>query len=73
MKHKKIWQFLKFNVSTNSSSDNDALIIMSTYEDSINIQLKYSNDICQIVKGRLQENIRDFKRYNTIADYTIDI
>lgn len=34
-----------------------------TYEDFINIRLKYLNDNCRLVQGRLQENIGVFKRY----------
>lgn len=33
------------------------------YEDSIRIRLKYLNDNCRLVNGRLQENIGVFKRY----------
>lgn len=51
----------QFNESSQSTDDieNEPQI----YEDSIRIRLKYLNDNCRLVQGRLQENIGVFKRY----------
>lgn len=54
------------NTQSNESSQsisNGAKNEPETYEDSIKIRLKYLNDNCRLVKGRLQENIGVFKRY----------
>lgn len=46
-----------------SQSTNDAVNEPQTCEDSIKIRLKYLNDDCRLVEGRLQENVGVFKRY----------
>lgn len=54
------------NTQSNESSQsisNGAKNEPETYEDSIKIRLKYLNDNCRLVKGRLQENVGVFKRY----------
>jgi len=51
------------NISSQSTSTNDVTNEPQVYEDSINIRLKYLNDNCRLVQGRLQENIGVFKRY----------
>jgi len=51
------------NESSQSTSTNDVENEPpQTYEDSINIRLKYLNDNCRLVQGRLQENVGVFKR-----------
>lgn len=53
------------NTQSNESSQsisNDAQNEPETYEDSIKIRLKYLNDNCRLVRGRLQENVGVFKR-----------
>ncbi|VVC34799.1 Ubiquitin-related domain,Ubiquitin domain [Cinara cedri] len=45
-----------------SQSTNDSSNDQQVYEDSIKIRLKYLNDNCRLVEGRLQENIGVFKR-----------
>lgn len=49
--------------SSQSTFTNDASTELLDSEDSIKIRLKYLNDNCRLVKGRLQENIGVFKRY----------
>lgn len=51
------------NESSQSTDTNDAQNEPEVYEDSIRIRLKYLNDNCRLVNGRLQENIGVFKRY----------
>lgn len=46
-----------------SQSTNDAVNEPQSCEDSIKIRLKYLNDDCRLVEGRLRENIGVFKRY----------
>lgn len=45
-----------------SQSTNDAINEPQTCDDSIKIRLKYLNDDCRLVEGRLQENVGVFKR-----------
>lgn len=52
------------NESIQSTCTNDTVREPQTFEDSIKIRLKYLNDNCRLVEGRLQENIGVFKRYN---------
>lgn len=53
----------QFNESSQRiSSDGDANE-PEVYEDSIKIRLKYLNDNCRLVDGRLHENVGVFKRY----------
>lgn len=54
----------KSNESSQSPCVNDGTSEPQVYEDSIRIRLKYLNDNCRLVEGRLQENIGIFKRYN---------
>lgn len=52
----------KSNESSQSTDTNDVINEPEMYEDSIKIRLKYLNDNCRLVKGRLQENVGVFKR-----------
>lgn len=51
------------NESSQSTCTNDDANESQACEDSIRIRLKYLNDNCRLVEGRLQENIGVFKRY----------
>jgi len=51
------------NESSQSTSTIDVAHEPEAFEDFINIRLKYLNDNCRLVQGRLQENIGVFKRY----------
>lgn len=53
----------QFDVSSQSNDTNDVENEPQIYEDSIKIRLKYLNDNCRLVQGRLQETIGVFKRY----------
>lgn len=53
----------QFDESSQSNDTNDIENEPQIYEDSIRIRLKYLNDNCRLVQGRLQENIGVFKRY----------
>lgn len=53
----------QFDVSSQSNDTNDIENEPQIYEDSIKIRLKYLNDNCRLVQGRLQETIGVFKRY----------
>ncbi|XP_025192454.1 transmembrane and ubiquitin-like domain-containing protein 1 [Melanaphis sacchari] len=52
----------QFNESSQSDSTNNIENEPQIYEDSIRIRLKYLNDNCRLVQGRLQENVGVFKR-----------
>lgn len=58
------------NESRQSTCANDTIKEPQTFEDSIKIRLKYLNDNCRLVEGRLQENIGVFKRYSKILYIT---
>lgn len=51
------------NESSQSTCINDGTNEPQVYNDSIRIRLKYLNDNCRLVEGRLHENIGIFKRY----------
>lgn len=53
----------QFDESSQSNDTNDIESEPQIYEDSIRIRLKYLNDNCRLVQGRLQETIGVFKRY----------
>jgi len=53
----------QFDESSQSNDTNDIENEPQIYEDSIRIRLKYLNDNCRLVQGRLQETIGVFKRY----------
>lgn len=53
----------QLNESSQSNDTNDIENEPQIYEDSIRIRLKYLNDNCRLVQGRLQETIGVFKRY----------
>lgn len=53
----------EFNESSQSNDTSDIENEPQIYEDSIRIRLKYLNDNCRLVQGRLQETIGVFKRY----------
>lgn len=53
----------KSDVTEQFNDTNDIDNEPQIYEDSIRIRLKYLNDNCRLVQGRLQETIGVFKRY----------
>lgn len=59
----KTEQNTESNESSQSTCSNDTTNETQTSEDTIKIRLKYLNDNCRLVEGKLQENIGVFKRY----------
>jgi len=60
----------QFNESSQNNCTNDIADEPQIYEDSIRIRLKYLNDNCRLVQGRLQENIGVFKRRHFTNELT---
>ncbi|XP_008179811.1 transmembrane and ubiquitin-like domain-containing protein 1 [Acyrthosiphon pisum] len=60
----------QFNESSQSNDTNDIDNEPQIYEDSIRIRLKYLNDNCRLVQGRLQETIGVFKRRHFTNELT---
>lgn len=59
----KIESTMQSNESSQNTDADDIPNEPQAFEDSIRIRLKYLNDNCRLVEGRLQENIGVFKRY----------